>query len=88
MTGLLRDTKESKFYQENRKKVLAEADGLCQVCFVEPCTEIDHRVPHYDGGSDRIDNLVAICSLCHKYKTRLEDRRRGRKRKVNAKPGI
>ena len=84
MTGNFRDTKESRVYQNNRDKVLAASKGVCQICFVEPSTEVDHRVPHFDGGSDRIDNLVAICSLCHKYKTRLEERNRARKKR-NAK---
>ena len=42
---------------------------LCAHCLqvgrVEPATDVHHITPRRDGGSDRYDNLLALCHACH-----------------------
>jgi len=44
---------------------------------VVEATEVDHKVPKRDGGSDRMENLQSLCKSCHSRKTALEDGRWG-----------
>jgi 5-methylcytosine-specific restriction endonuclease McrA len=32
-------------------------------------TEIDHIKPHWDGGTDNIENLQVLCYRCHQQKS-------------------
>lgn len=44
-------------------------------------TEVDHRVPKFEGGTDEPSNLYAINRECHKRKTATESARaRGKSR--------
>lgn len=67
----------------NRNPYLAEyvkrrANGICQVCkqpapfyskqFGEPFLESHHINPLANGGSDTLDNLIALCPNCHREK--------------------
>ncbi len=47
-------------------------EPLCRSCG-RPAQEVDHIVPRALGGSDRRENLQALCSSCHSAKT-LRDR--------------
>ena len=51
-------------------------DWLCQPCkargILEQASEVDHIIPHSQGGDDRLANLQAICRACHKRKTAQE----------------
>lgn len=38
-------------------------------------SEVDHKVPKSQGGSDRDENLQALCKSCHSRKTMSELRR-------------
>lgn len=60
-------------YRKARAAVLAR-HPVCQACFVADSQETDHVTPFDDGGSDDESNLVALCSECHKVRTR--DQRR------------
>jgi len=46
---------------------------LCMECEqagrLTPAAEIHHIVPLADGGTDREDNLMALCKSCHSRKT-------------------
>src|SRR6185369_16868932 len=44
-------------------------DPICQICFREPSTEVDHRVPFTKGGA-RLDpaNLRGACKSCNSAK--------------------
>lgn len=53
------------------------------MCQCEACqgagytaTEVDHRTPLWEGGTDDDSNLQAINTECHKAKTAAENRRR------------
>lgn len=59
---------------EDRARIMRRDGGLCQSCLerglVRVAHEIDHTVPLFKGGSDTDDNKRALCSFCHKTKTR------------------
>ena len=56
--------------------VKRKANGICQDCkkpapFInkttgEPYLEIHHIIPLAQGGTDTIDNVVALCPNCHR----------------------
>ncbi|HCQ48829.1 MAG TPA: endonuclease [Achromobacter sp.] len=64
-----------------RSLILKRDRHLCQCCDcvntarVLPATEVDHRIPKSEGGTDAPDNLCAINSDCHKRKTAKESAR-------------
>jgi len=58
-----------------RHEVISRAHGICQLCDIKapfkgkdgfPYLEIHHIVSFQDGGSDSLDNLVALCPNCHR----------------------
>lgn len=57
-----------------RKRILERDNYLCQPCLLEkgivhPASEVDHKIPKSQGGTDDDENLWAINSQCHKDKT-------------------
>jgi 5-methylcytosine-specific restriction enzyme A len=44
---------------------------------VVPATDVDHIVSLRDGGSNREENLQALCHACHSHKTAKENGRWG-----------
>ena len=83
---LLIQTKNSKHnikmgYIEKRnvsattKKIVASnQQWLCGMCnnTMDYTYEIDHRIPLFKGGTNDINNLMALCRNCHGKKTILE----------------
>lgn len=68
-------------WQELRAAVLARAGKRCEIvknngrrCF-DPPTDVDHIIPHSEGGSEGLSNLQAICSWHHLRKSGAEGRR-------------
>lgn len=62
-----------------RVQVLRRDAGICQHCLresgaVHQGTEVDHRVPKAQGGTDDLDNLQTICKAAHRAKTQAETR--------------
>lgn len=61
-----------------RQEVLERDHYLCQRCrrkgLVTEAAEVDHVVPLSEGGTDKPENLEAICSPCHVDKTQRESR--------------
>ena len=53
-----------------RDYVLGMADGLCAVCGA-PAIQTHHIRPLRDGGTNDIENLIAVCGPCH-YKAHPE----------------
>lgn len=47
---------------------------------VEVATDVDHILPRARGGSNRWENLQALCHACHSAKTVRDDGGFGRKR--------
>ena len=59
-----------------RARVLARDAGICQPCLadghVHQGTEVDHRIPKAQGGTDDESNLQTICRARHRAKTAAE----------------
>ena len=57
-----------------KKYVAANQQWKCHDCHaqLDAWFEVDHKVRLADGGSNHIDNLVALCRNCHGKKTTLE----------------
>jgi predicted CopG family antitoxin len=52
--------------QELRQQVLERDKHICQNCNKSfSYLQIHHKIPHNEGGSDSIDNLVSLCYECH-----------------------
>jgi len=61
---------------ETKKKYVAAQQGwTCNHCNIQlpAWYEIDHKVRLEYGGTNHIDNLVALCRNCHGKKTALEN---------------
>ena len=49
-----------------RKEVLTRDLGLCRCCGFKG-NEVHHVVPLVFGGKDETDNMITLCSFCHKH---------------------
>lgn len=58
-------------WQQFRLRYL-RAHPLCVMRCGRPATDVDHKLPRAQGGSDDEGNLQALCSRCHKAKTARE----------------
>ena len=69
-------TGNKRCVSETKKKYVAANQnwkcGKCQ-CQLPAWFEIDHKIRLEHGGSNHIDNLVALCRGCHGHKTTLEN---------------
>ena len=76
-TGILRYQTSSSFVRDRYVSEFAKrrAHGICQLCKQpapfnksdgEPFLETHHVIWLADGGSDSIDNTVALCPNCHR----------------------
>lgn len=63
--------KRTKLTQHVKKYVAANQKWSCNHCqhLLDASYEIDHIVPIYQGGSNDISNLQALCRNCHGKKT-------------------
>lgn len=63
-------------WDKARLRVLRRDAGICQLCLadgrVHRGTEVDHRVPKFEGGTDDDENLQTICRPRHREKTQQE----------------
>ena len=57
----------SKVVAASQRWRCGDCDDLLPAAF-----QIDHRVPLWQGGPDRLDNLQALCPNCHAAKTQRE----------------
>lgn len=66
-------------WKKTRKRILKRDNYRCQCldCTASgrrrPATEVDHKVPVDQGGTEEDSNLQAINSECHKKKTKLDN---------------
>ena len=54
-----------------KKKVAASQQWKCGNCsgLLDETYEVDHRLALFRGGSNDVENLVALCPHCHRKKT-------------------
>lgn len=50
----------------NIKKVLIRDLNLCRACGMSG-KEVHHIIPMIMGGRDEIDNMITLCSECHRF---------------------
>lgn len=59
-----------------RLQIMKRDNHLCQSCKrkgrATAAREVDHIIPKALGGHDQPDNLEAICTPCHKVKTKIK----------------
>ncbi len=60
-----------------RRQALARAKHCCQMpgCHHRHFLEVHHRVPRERGGGNDLDNLIVLCSSCHRLLHERADRR-------------
>jgi len=63
-------TVEMVTLRTQKKRIKARDRNQCQVCgevppFPHGRLEVHHIVPSAEGGSDKLENLVTLCDLCH-----------------------
>ena len=61
-------TGEQTGFWNTREYVLYRDGHECRLCGgkrKDPVLEIHHKIRRIDGGSDRPDNLITLCSTCH-----------------------
>jgi len=57
----------AEFWLQIRDEVLKRDNYTCQHCGKTDCRfEVHHKIPAKMGGKDEIDNLITLCSICHK----------------------
>ena len=74
--------KMTRFPQGEVDNLLRDCQRRCCIChrFCGVKIELDHIVPKSEGGSDTIDNAIAVCLSCHADIHTYNDRHpRGRK---------
>jgi len=68
-----RTTTKRSVSETKKKYVAAQQNWLCKHCHsqLDASFEVDHVIDLQYGGSNHIDNLVALCRNCHGKKTLL-----------------
>jgi len=58
-----------------KKWIAAQQGWKCNGCHtqLDAWFEVDHKIRLADGGSNNVDNLVALCRNCHGKKTTIEN---------------
>jgi hypothetical protein len=78
--NILKNEKPCKIHKRNvssltKKMVASNQQWKCGSCkqTLDYTYEIDHHIPLFKGGSNEINNLIALCRNCHGKKTLLEN---------------
>jgi len=68
------NTTKRSVSETKKKYVAASQNWTCGNCkqILNAYFEIDHKIRLQHGGSNHVDNLVALCPNCHREKTALE----------------
>jgi hypothetical protein len=69
-------TATKRSVSETKKKFVAAQQGWkCGACKIQlpAWFEVDHKIRLDNGGSNQVDNLVALCRDCHGKKTAFEN---------------
>lgn len=64
-------------WAKRKLKQLGLRDGLfCSNCFTEGNLTVDHIMPLWNGGTNKIENTIILCKRCHVEKERKENKER------------
>jgi 5-methylcytosine-specific restriction endonuclease McrA len=65
------DANKRNVSESTKKIVAANQKWQCGLChrMLDETYEVDHITPLYKGGSNNIDNLMALDPICHRKKT-------------------
>lgn len=66
-------------WQEQRRRALLRAGGLCQGCATSDHLEVHHR-KYEDRGDEPLADLTVLCAACHTAIHLVADGRRGKRR--------
>lgn len=53
----------------NMKHVVLVEEPVCMICGRRASTQVDHKIPISQGGTDERSNLQGVCDMCHDIKT-------------------
>ena len=69
------DTTSRSVSGTKKKWIAAQQGWKCKECQtqLDAWFEVDHKIRLADGGSNHVDNLVALCRNCHGKKTTIEN---------------
>ena len=62
-------------YRDYRELVIEFLGNRCIDCGSQEELELDHIIPKYIGGKNRLANVQILCKKCHSKKTGTEARR-------------
>lgn len=57
--------KEMRVGSKLRKEVISRDNYRCVKCFRAKSLAVHHVIPLVDGGTDELNNLIALCRACH-----------------------
>jgi 5-methylcytosine-specific restriction endonuclease McrA len=65
------DTTKRNVSESTKKTVAAKQEWKCGLCkrILDETYEVDHVIPLYKGGSNGVENLMALDPICHRKKT-------------------
>jgi 5-methylcytosine-specific restriction endonuclease McrA len=57
---------DAALYEQLRQEVLRRDQWRCQVCGSLSGVEVHHRTPKGRHGDDAEENLITLCTSCHR----------------------
>jgi hypothetical protein len=58
---------------KEKRQMLLRDRHQCQKCTYNKDLQVHHIIAVHDGGTDELDNLISLCSHCHREWHLLED---------------
>jgi 5-methylcytosine-specific restriction endonuclease McrA len=70
-----------------KKVVAASQSWICTICstLLSSAFQVDHVLPLWNGGTDALENLCALCPSCHAIKTQRENIQRNEDQRLKRK---
>lgn len=59
-------------WKKLRRQAKQQLPYHCQQCGATQNLELAHKTPHFQGGTDTIENVHWLCHTCHKQETKHE----------------
>ncbi len=84
---IYRAYQQSSVWAEKRKQILSRANGRCEGCGVivvsNSLLDIHHLNYYRVGGNEKMDDLKALCTSCHKKADRKRDNQTDERHRSN-----